>query len=503
MSALLTACATAAALFVAPGDATSQHIGLGPRYRVRATKISKGLVFYRIRDRKGPNQIRVLEVDPRSNLTIDVELANDRIPGHERTSSMASRRKAVAAINGDYTLRPSDEFAGRPVHTFAEDARLVTSPLLFGRNFALAQDESIAFVGHPRFRAELRQADSGEVWRINGWNDAPSTETFTVLSPEGGRAYRPPRNACSARLFPEGPVTWGEGQVGISQNFTVDEVKCGPDRLWRRGGFIVTSLIGGKKALKILESIMAGESVRLSWTTGWPGIVDTIGGNPSLMENGVVTADNCTGSYFCDRNPRTGMGITDDGKILLVTVDGRQPGWSVGLRILAFAKLMRRLGATSALNLDGGGSTTMWLQGKIKNRISDSTERAVGSSILVLPGTDFGEPIPYPFPGPPPASPSPTPTSSPTPTPTATPSPTPTAGVADSPALDLAPRARPVFARDSCASLHDPASIGGLLDMIERTRPVAARAFSPMLRRALEVFRDERSCRSFFRFPPR
>jgi hypothetical protein len=486
--ALLAAVTTAAAFSLTSVEATPQAIRSNERYTVRQKKVRNGLVFYRIHDNKGPNQIRVVEMDPATDLTLDVELANDTIPGHERTSSMASRRNAVAAINGDYTLLPSDPFAGRPVHTFAEDARLVTSPLLFGRNFAIAQDESTTFVGHPKFRSTLTQADTGEAWRIDAWNDVPATNTFTVLTPEGGSTYRPPHDACSARLFPQGSVSWGEEQIGISQSFTVEALKCADSRMARRGGFILTARLGGENAFAMNQSLVPGETVHLSWSTGWPGIVDTVGGNPSLLENGTITAESCTGSSFCNRHPRTGIGVTAEGKILLVTVDGRQPGWSVGLRIPAFAKLMKRLGAVSALNLDGGGSTTMWLQGKVKNRVSDSWERPVGSSILVLPGRDPGEPVPLPFPG---AFPTPTPV--------------PTPGLHDlSGPLDLpAPERAPDGARGSCRSLRDPASTGGLLDMIDAGRHGRARSFAPALRRALEVFRDERTCRSLLGLPRR
>jgi hypothetical protein len=73
-------------------------------------------------------------------------------------------------------------------------------------------------------------------------------------------------------------------------------------------------------------------------------------------------------------------------------VDGRRKG-SAGMTLVRFARLFRDLGAKSALNLDGGGSSTMVVGGKIVNRPSDGTERAVSSAILVLPGRDRGEHI--------------------------------------------------------------------------------------------------------------
>jgi hypothetical protein len=125
--------------------------------------------------------------------------------------------------------------------------------------------------------------------------------------------------------------------------------------------------------------------------------MDMIGGIPMLMEDGEVVATNCT-DPVCYRNPRTGVGYRADGRILMVVVDGRRSGWSVGMTLLEFAKLFKYLGADTAMNMDGGGSSTMVVKGKIKNRPSDSTgQRAVSSALLVLNGPDTGEPVPAPW----------------------------------------------------------------------------------------------------------
>ncbi len=73
-----------------------------------------------------------------------------------------------------------------------------------------------------------------------------------------------------------------------------------------------------------------------------------------------------------------------DGKFLMVTVDGRQPGVSVGMNLQELAEYLLSLGAIDAMNLDGGGSTTMFLGGKVVNTPSDKEgERKVGDALLV------------------------------------------------------------------------------------------------------------------------
>jgi len=87
------------------------------------------------------------------------------------------------------------------------------------------------------------------------------------------------------------------------------------------------------------------------------------------------------------RHPRTMIGVDRNGEIWLVTVDGRQPWLSLGMTFAELQRLARRIGLRSALNLDGGGSTTMVVQGEwIVNHPSDPTgPRPVSDAIVVLP----------------------------------------------------------------------------------------------------------------------
>lgn len=466
------------------------------RYRVRKERIAPGLTLVRMTDRRGPNRIRVLRVDASRELSLDTVLANDTIPGHETTSSMAERNGAIAAINGDYTLLPSDPGAGRPVNLFATDGELITSSLIWGRNFALSHDEQSAYIGHPSVSITALQHDSGELWRIRDWNEQQlEPNGYSVYTPEGGSLFRPPENACSVRLTPPGTLEWNADGSGVQQELLVDMFRCSPRRMARRGGIVVSAPQGTRHATAMEQSLVAGETISLTWSAGWPGVLDTIGGNPTLLEDGVITAEDCSDSYFCDRNPRTAIGVTATGKILLVTVDGRQEK-SIGMTLEQLASLMQYLGATWALNLDGGGSTTMWLEGEVVNKPSDVPERPVGSALLVLPGPDAEEPVPAPY-----TPPAPVPSPSVSPSPSLSPSP---------PQLDLTPasvvprsgfeRALPLpFVRSPrCSALHDPGSTGGMLDALARGElgPRAPR-LPRLLERAIDVYRGDLTCRQF------
>lgn len=85
---------------------------------------------------------------------------------------------------------------------------------------------------------------------------------------------------------------------------------------------------------------------------------------PLLLTHGkTCTWSGCDSSFVYTKHPRSAVGITREGKILLVTVDGRHKQQAKGVNIAELAHLLRILGSRDALNLDGGGSTTLWLKG--------------------------------------------------------------------------------------------------------------------------------------------
>jgi hypothetical protein len=87
--------------------------------------------------------------------------------------------------------------------------------------------------------------------------------------------------------------------------------------------------------------------------------------------------------FSTTRHPRSAVGVTKDGKVLLVVVDGRQ-SLSRGMSLVELTKAMRDLGAVDALNLDGGGSTAMCIRGLVINCPSDGQVRRTANSLLVF-----------------------------------------------------------------------------------------------------------------------
>jgi exopolysaccharide biosynthesis protein len=122
---------------------------------------------------------------------------------------------------------------------------------------------------------------------------------------------------------------------------------------------------------------------------------EAVGGRPAIVRDSIILAavDTFGQASFIGRNPRTAAGIANTRRrVLLVAVDGRQKGYSAGMSLRELATLMRALGARDAINLDGGGSTTLVVADphasgalRIANQPSDSAgERAVGDALAIV-----------------------------------------------------------------------------------------------------------------------
>lgn len=119
-----------------------------------------------------------------------------------------------------------------------------------------------------------------------------------------------------------------------------------------------------------------------------PGPVDTaVGGRYRLLRDGVSALGE--NAALTRRAPRTAAGVTADGTLLLVTVDGRESRVSAGATLSEAADLMASLGAENAVGLDGGGSTTVVVGGKLRNRPRETagqpvTERPVANALALF-----------------------------------------------------------------------------------------------------------------------
>ena len=145
--------------------------------------------------------------------------------------------------------------------------------------------------------------------------------------------------------------------------------------------------------------IVVGTEVFADGSPISPAGLGVVNGGPRLVRDGALDITAAAEGFHWEerpefyyrfgvrRNPRTLAGTTADGRLLLVTIDGRRPGHSVGASFHESALVMRALGAVDAVNLDGGGSTAMTVGSELVTRPSDATgERPIGDAIVISAG---------------------------------------------------------------------------------------------------------------------
>jgi len=141
-----------------------------------------------------------------------------------------------------------------------------------------------------------------------------------------------------------------------------------------------------------------------TWPEDWPEVQHALAGAHRLIEEGETHPSitrNLTPReerHAARRHPRTAVGLRADNTAVLLTVDGRHPGKSEGMTLEELAQFMKELGCVEALNLDGGGSTTLWLRNRgVINYPTDNDQfdhegaRRVFSAVIVLSEKETGE----------------------------------------------------------------------------------------------------------------
>ncbi|NLJ86315.1 MAG: phosphodiester glycosidase family protein [Firmicutes bacterium] len=304
--------------------------------------------------------------------------------GKEAVHQLAARHGAIAAVNGIYFA--SD---GSPLGMIMIDGKLVSPPYLNRTAAGLTENgtviiDNVAITGEVRRAALGAHEESGgqkrhlevgswseATWEIDGVNRRRLADELIIYTAEHGTTT--------------GTNNYG-WEVLIQGNYVTGHVQ-GNAKI-PPGGYVIS---GHGKAAHWLRNLEIGDYIDASWSLqpNWleQGVVHAVGGGPRLLRQGQVDITAEQERFQADitqgRAPRTALGVTERGELLLVTVNGRQNNISIGMTLAEAAELMRELGAIEAMNLDGGGSSTMVVRGIVLNAPSDGVPRPVSNAILV------------------------------------------------------------------------------------------------------------------------
>ncbi|MFT3743171.1 MAG: phosphodiester glycosidase family protein [Pyrinomonadaceae bacterium] len=324
---------------------------------------------------------------------IDVHHAMDAAIGTEKTSSIATRHGAFAAINAGFFRLDTSIWAGDSAGILKIDGKVLSEGAnnrvgLMIKNSELSTEVAIAnlstMVALIRNVVPVRLKSRDKVsWMVSGVNRERKSDELLIYTPEFGRTT----------------LTNPDGLEIVVSNGKVTGVflKQGSSPI-PNDGFVISA--SGKYVLDLSNVLIAdrfvfgipGANVRSSIYTGSDNRMvslfeDITNGVPQLIKNSKIDItwqeEKSSKSFVETRHPRTAVAKLKDGKFLMITVDGRTES-SGGIGLQDLAEYLLSLGATDAMNLDGGGSTTMFVDGKVVNHPSDKEgERKVSDALLV------------------------------------------------------------------------------------------------------------------------
>jgi hypothetical protein len=317
-----------------------------------------------------PLRASLLEVDLTQPLVeIRPALAANTVTGAATVAEIARSYGAVGAINGGFFGAMG---AGTlPVGNLMIDGRLLAGNDMLRCSLGFTDEKDLLY-GHFAPTLKLKSACYPEPVTVTGINRSYQKQGVTLYTPEWGTATGTPGGV------PERILRQGEnGEVVVGTGTGNSPIP--PD------GYVVAF---GAALTELAAPLTPGTTIVIEKNFGplWDGVMHLITAGPLLVENGQPVCQSVMEGFtgtILGRNPRSALGVTAARKLLLVVVDGRQPGYSVGVTLEEMGYLMAALGATTAVGLDGGGSSQLWAQGKIINQLI-SGERKINNALLVL-----------------------------------------------------------------------------------------------------------------------
>ena len=342
------------------------------------TEVAPGVSYAHIVQSEIPWSTHVVKFDyHRAGLKLTSTLGRatvfglKNLPGQIESVS-PSLGKPIAGINGDFFLIKKDPYQGDPDGLQIMEGELVSSP-----------DAKTAFWldqhGLPQagvVTSKLRITWPNKFSVPFGVNEERSPEKAALLTPRLGSSTRT-TNGVEFVLERNGSGPWLPLRAGQTYSVRVREARTTDDTALSADTMILS--IGPNLAKKIPVT-KAGTLLKIS-----TGLVPDLTGDMTALSGGpeLVAHGKALPHPDKTRAPRTAIGWNKDA-FFMVVVDGRQKNLSAGMTFAEMGVKMAEIGCTEAINLDGGGSTTMWVEGKIVNSPSDGHLRSLGNALVLV-----------------------------------------------------------------------------------------------------------------------
>ena len=321
---------------------------------------------------KGKTKINVLEVDlSNRNISVKVGLPDRKhLKSKEKLTEIVQNEKAFAAINANYF----DVSVGNPLGVLISKGDWLVGPI-FNRVAIGFTKHNEVFISQikPNAIATLCKGAIKKkqyaMFNINGFNTPPhlyeGSGLFTDLFDE-------------EFVVPEGKTAL------LIKRKSIKDVISGSSKVHINDYLLLTNK---SKETELLEN---GDKVKISWDTipEWGNIREAVSGGPYLIMDGQIYIDEKEERIRFSKNnfyaARSAIGVDSNNKLYLITVDANKNQCMPGLSLKELAKFLYDSGLKDAINLDGGGSSTLVIDGKMVNIPGSHNERKISNGLLIM-----------------------------------------------------------------------------------------------------------------------
>lgn len=295
-----------------------------------------------------PVRINVVEVDMKlaKGFELTPVLSSDTNLNSRRTiTTIAKKSNALIALNGTY-FKPQ---TGVPLGTLMIDHKMYTGPVYDRVAMGIFSDGNSTKFDIARVQLDAFVEGSGTKIKVDNINQPRMLSTYVLAyTPEWGKSS---------------PYAPKYGMNLLVENNVITKASANPVFI-PQNGFVIS----GPKS--VLQPLLEKKDAKLTVNTNpeWKNVKHIISGGPYLVKDSEVFVDMTAQKLGAigGRNPRSAIGYTADNNMVFVAVDGRE-GSSVGMTLMELANFMKSIGCTNAMNLDGGGSTVMYVAGQVVN----------------------------------------------------------------------------------------------------------------------------------------
>lgn len=295
-----------------------------------------------------PVRINVVEVDMKlaKGFELTPVLSSDTSLNSRRTiTTIAKKSNALIALNGTY-FKPQ---TGVPLGTLMINHKMYTGPIYDRVAMGIFSDGNSTKFDIARVQLDAFVEGSGTKIKVDNINQPRMLSTYVlVYTSDWGQVS---------------PYAPKYGMNLLVENNVITKASANPIKISQNG-----YVISGPKS--VLQPLLEKKDSKLTINTNpeWKNVKHIISGGPYLVKDSKVFVDMTAQKLGAigGRNPRSAIGYTADNNLVLVAVDGRE-GSSVGMTLRELAYFMQSIGCTNAMNLDGGGSTVMYVKGQVVN----------------------------------------------------------------------------------------------------------------------------------------